>query len=232
METPSSTELVILGLLKRQPAHGYELVRTVRAQHMTEYIRVATSALYKALGRLEDQGCVTARAEREGNRPERQTYSITRKGEARLEKLLLDHLRASFEHSDSLSAALTFGDLASRDSVKDELRRRREMVVGSEEEAARLLTQVLLSNDRDVFFARLRVERWQEHLAAERRWLDHALASLGESGKPPAPVVEAELPAPSSLRERSATQEQTVSRRRGIHRPGWPRAMGREAGRE
>jgi DNA-binding PadR family transcriptional regulator len=181
---PSNIELVILGLLKRQPAHGYDLLRMVRMQHMSEYIRLAPSGLYKALARLQDQGCVTARTEREGNRPERQTYSITRKGEARLEKLLLDHLRATFEHFDTLSAALTFGDLVPREEVSEELRRRRDMVMGAQEEAARLLTDVLISPTQSFFFERLRVERWADHLAAERRWLDKAIASLtdGDDG--------------------------------------------------
>jgi DNA-binding PadR family transcriptional regulator len=181
VEAISSTELVILGLLKRQSAHGYELLRTVRRQHMSEYIRLAPSGLYKALARLEDQGCVTARLEREGNRPERQTYSITRKGEARLEKLLIDHLRGTFEHFDTLSAALTFGELAPREAVSEELRRRREMVMGAQEEAVRVLVHVLVPPSESFFFERLRVERWAEHLAAERRWLDRAIACLADS---------------------------------------------------
>jgi DNA-binding PadR family transcriptional regulator len=237
VETPSSTELVILGLLKRQPAHGYELLRTVRTQQMSEYMRVAPSGLYKALARLEDQGCVTARAERDGNRPERQTYSITGKGEVRLQKLLLDHLRAAFEHADGLSAALTFSDLAPREAIKDELHRRLEMVVGSEEEAARLLAEVLVPEGERFFFERLRVGRWAEHLAAERRWLEKAIASLNEAQHQPTldePVSKAEPDPPtrSHAHERPARVEEPVGRRRGGHKPGWPRAMGRDGGPE
>ena len=180
VDTPSSTELVILGLLKRQPGHGYELLRTVRNRHMSDYVRLAPSGLYKALARLQDQGCVTVRTEREGNRPERQTYAITRKGEARLEKLLIDHLRASFEHFDTLSAALTFGELAPRETVTEELLRRRDMVRGAQEEADRLLIHVLVPPEGGLLFERLRVERWAEHLAAELRWLDKAIACLTE----------------------------------------------------
>lgn len=194
MDAPSSTELVILGLLERQPAHGYELLRTVRMQHMSDYMHIAPSGLYKALARLEDQGCVTARSEREGNRPERQTYSITRKGEARLEKLLLDHLRAALDHFDSLSAALTFGDLAPREAVGDELRRRLEMVIGAQQEAARLLTEILVPPGDRFFFERLRVERWAEHLVAERRWLGKAIAGLDRDQHEPAPLTRTARP--------------------------------------
>src|SRR5436309_15343880 len=106
----SSTELVILGLLKRQPAHGWELLRTVRLQNMSEYIRVAPSALYKALTRLEDKGYVEARSERDGRRPERQAYSITRPGGARLQQFLQRRLQDAVDHSVSLPAALTCGE--------------------------------------------------------------------------------------------------------------------------
>ena len=175
----SSTELVILGLLKRRPAHGYELLRMVRDRHMSEYIRVAPSGLYKALARLEDQGCIVARVEREGSWPERQTYSITRRGQARLQKILIAHMRGKFDHSDALSAALTFGDLAQPEVLEGELRRRREMIVGSQQEAARLLAEVLAPAG-ETFLERLRVTRWAEHLAAELRWLDGAIASITE----------------------------------------------------
>ncbi len=174
-------ELVILGLLKRKPAHGYELLRTVRLQNMSDYIRLAPSGLYKALARLEDQGCIAARAEREGNWPERQAYSITPKGESRLQKLLLDHLRATSEYSDSLNAALTFGDAAPPAVVSEELHRRRDMILGAQEDAHQLLTEVL-PEAGDTFFARLRVERWAEHLAAEIKWLDRAIAYLDGKG--------------------------------------------------
>ncbi|TMD10141.1 MAG: PadR family transcriptional regulator [Chloroflexi bacterium] len=182
MVIPSSTELVILGLLRRKPAHGYELLRTVRVQNMGDYIRLAPSGLYKALARLEDQGCITARAERDGNWPERQAYSITSKGEARLQKLLLDHLRASSDYSDYLNAALTFGDAAPPAVFNEELHRRREMVLGALVEADRLLTKVLPEVE-DTFFARLRVERWAEHLAAEIKWLDRAIDASNDRSR-------------------------------------------------
>ncbi len=205
----SSTELVILGLLRRRPAHGYELLRAVRVRHMSEYIRVAPSGLYKALARLEDQGCVTARAEREGSWPQRQTYSITRRGEARLQKLLLAHLRGNFDHSDALSAALTFGELAPRLELERELRRRREMIVGSQQEAVRLLADILAPAE-ETFFERLRVTRWAEHLAAELRWLDGAIASVaaGMAG------TETATGGPQPANRRRLTRAATINGRR------------------
>ena len=176
MEGAPSGELVILGLLKRQPAHGYELLRQVRIRRMSEYIHLAPSGMYRALARLEDQGCVTARSERAGNRPERQTYAITGKGEARLQELLYEHLHSQVQNYDPLNAALTFGDLAPRRAVVNELRRRREMVAGEREEAEQILAQA--SARSALLFGGLVVERWVEHLGAEFRWLGKAIGQL------------------------------------------------------
>ncbi len=180
MEPPSSTELVILGLLKRQPAHGYELLRFVRLRRMSEYIRLTPSGMYKALARLEEQGCITAQAEREGHRPERQTYAVTPRGEARLQELLLDHLHATPDSVDPLNAALAFGELASRRALVQELRRRREIVAGEQEEADHLLEKTPVPLEQTLFL-RLVVDRWAEHLGAELRWLGKAIAHLEES---------------------------------------------------
>ncbi len=189
MEVLSSTELVILGLLKRQPAHGYELLRIARTRRMSEYIRLPPSGMYKALARLEEQGCVTAQVEREGNRPERQTYAITPKGEARLQQLLFNHLQAALDHFDPFNAALTFGDLAPRRALIKELRRRKEIITGTHEEAEQL--QAALTSSPQTYFSRLRVMRWAEHLKAELSWLDTTIADLeGNRGEQVPPETE------------------------------------------
>ncbi len=177
----SSDELVILGLLKRQPAHGYELLRTVRLRGMGEYIPLAPASMYRALARLEEQGCITAQAEWESDRPERQTYAITPKGEVRLQESLLDHLQAALDQFDPLNAALTFGDLAPRRAIIKELRRRREVIAGAREEAEQLRSQSLIPTNGPLTFSRLRADRWAEHLEAELKWLNKAIAELDES---------------------------------------------------
>ena len=178
METPSSSELVILGLLKRQPAHGYELYRIVRRQRMSEYIAIEPNQIYRVLARLEDQGYVMAQMGPEGTRPERPTYGLTSKGEARVAELLLKHLQVSPDNSDPFVAAITFGDLAPRQVLFDELRQRREIVLGAREDAEQLLEQSLARDEEGQSFARLRLDRWIEHLKAEEKWLDRAIAEL------------------------------------------------------
>jgi DNA-binding PadR family transcriptional regulator len=52
-------ELAILGLLKEQPRHGYELKKQL-AEVTGPFARVSFGSLYPALGRLEAQGAVQA----------------------------------------------------------------------------------------------------------------------------------------------------------------------------
>jgi hypothetical protein len=52
------------------------------------------------------------------------------------------------------------------------------MIIGAREDATQLLSRILVPPGEDIFFERLRVQRWAEHLAAELKWLDRAIASL------------------------------------------------------
>jgi hypothetical protein len=144
---------------------------------------------------------------------------------------VLDHLRAPCPHPASPSAALTSRLRWGAGGVGDELRRRREMVVGAEEEADRLLEDVLVSIGEQFFFARMRVERWREHLAAERRWLDRALASLDDAGRQPEPREAPEPPTRSEVPQHPTSVEEPTGSRRVTHRPGWPRTAKRDGGR-
>jgi DNA-binding PadR family transcriptional regulator len=76
---------VILGLLKAQPAHGYELLECFRSHsHLGRIWTMSTSQLYSVLNRLSQQGAVAGRAYEGKNAPMRVEYEITELGEYRL----------------------------------------------------------------------------------------------------------------------------------------------------
>jgi len=83
-----STRLVILGLLRRQPLHGYELKHIIE-ESMGDWTSIAFGSIYFALGQLAEEGLVEKVAtEREGGRPSRSIYQITAAGEAEFMRLL------------------------------------------------------------------------------------------------------------------------------------------------
>jgi DNA-binding PadR family transcriptional regulator len=78
-------ELAILGLLKEQPMHGYQLNRELSEQ-LGGLWRVSYGSLYPSLRRLERQGAITSE---QGTGARRKTvYAITPEGERLFLELL------------------------------------------------------------------------------------------------------------------------------------------------
>lgn len=76
---------VLLGLLKAQPAHGYELLEWFRSpQHLGRIWKMSTSQLYAVLKRLEESGLIAGRVLPGADAPSRTEYTLTKQGEARL----------------------------------------------------------------------------------------------------------------------------------------------------
>ena len=84
--------LLVLGLLKLQDMHGYQLGDLIdrRLKYLTD---LKKPTLYHLLAKLESAGLVTKTVSREGNRPERHTYRITDEGTARFDELLRKNLQ-------------------------------------------------------------------------------------------------------------------------------------------
>lgn len=81
-------ELAILGLLKDQPMHGYQLSREL-SESLGGFWRVSYGSLYPTLRRLERGGDVEAVASEEATVGRRkQVYRITEQGEATFLSLL------------------------------------------------------------------------------------------------------------------------------------------------
>ena len=83
-----STRLVILGLLRETPLHGYELKQIIE-QHMGDWTNIAFGSIYFALRKLDEEGFIERIAvEQEGRRPSRSVYEITDEGRAEFLRLL------------------------------------------------------------------------------------------------------------------------------------------------
>jgi DNA-binding PadR family transcriptional regulator len=73
-------ELAILGLLKEQPMHGYQLSREL-TESLGGFWRVSYGSLYPTLRRLEKDGSVQSVVDAEGRGRRKTTYEITEQGE-------------------------------------------------------------------------------------------------------------------------------------------------------
>jgi DNA-binding PadR family transcriptional regulator len=97
-----------LSLLVEEPMHPYEMYQLLIARHEDRLVKVRPGTLYHAVGRLEEQGLVAATGtDREGNRPERTTYTISAAGREAFTKRVQDMLSIPVNEYPSFPLAIS-----------------------------------------------------------------------------------------------------------------------------
>lgn len=76
---PGALELMVLQTLKRQPLHGYALVRTIQASSR-DLLQIEEGSLYPALQRMLKEGWVKARWLTSDTGRRVRVYEVTPKG--------------------------------------------------------------------------------------------------------------------------------------------------------
>lgn len=86
-------KLLLLGLLRRQEMHGYQLNEFID-NNLALCTDLKKPTAYYLLDQMSKNGWITAEAEQEGNRPPRKVYRLTPAGEAAFQRLLRENLSA------------------------------------------------------------------------------------------------------------------------------------------
>jgi DNA-binding PadR family transcriptional regulator len=191
-------DLAILGLLKEQPLHGYELKKRV-TETLGFVSGVSFGSLYPALRRLEDDGAIQSvdgagpplgsppmpatgsisgetavgrirRRTRQGRR-NRKAYRITDRGDARLHQLLVEEPVGNDERGFVLQFA--FCRHLPDDERLELLRRRRAEL---DDRLARVRDAEPGRDDR---YSRSLVEHRTESIARDLQWVDELIAAEG-----------------------------------------------------
>jgi len=116
-------ELLLLGLLREAPKHGYEIKTQIR-QILSIFAGVQLKSIYYPLRILEKKKLVLKRAGKPGRRPERFVYHLTLKGKKRFEELLSKSLLVLKRPQFSLDLSLYFLHYLKPISAKRRLRGR------------------------------------------------------------------------------------------------------------
>ncbi|MBI5302130.1 MAG: PadR family transcriptional regulator [Chloroflexi bacterium] len=164
--------LLVLGLLKLQEMHGYQLSDLIdrRLKYLTD---LKKPTLYHLLAKLEAAGRVTKSVSREGNRPERHTYRLTRAGEEQFTQLLEQNLRdahAAYFNDDI--GLLFLSEIAPADA-RAYLERKR---AGVDAHIAEIAGGLAAHQPHTPAYYTLRHHAL--HLQTERAWLDELLAQM------------------------------------------------------
>ncbi|MFC1804840.1 PadR family transcriptional regulator [Candidatus Omnitrophota bacterium] len=100
-----TNELLLLGLLKEGPKHGYKIKSKTR-EILSLFAGVDLKSIYYPLRVMERKGLVSKRISKKGKRPQRLVYELTSKGQTRFQELLnrsfLDFRRPQFSLDLSL----------------------------------------------------------------------------------------------------------------------------------
>jgi DNA-binding PadR family transcriptional regulator len=164
-----SRQLLLLGLLRQQEMHGYQLNEFIN-RDLASCTDLKKSTAYFVLNKMAEDGWINQEQAQAGNRPPRRVYSLSPQGEAVFQRLLRENL-ADFEASVFPGdAGLAFLDAIPAEEALDLLEKRRRSLAAAFE-AARAAPAHQGS-------FRLVIEHRIRHLQAELAWLDEVIAGL------------------------------------------------------
>jgi DNA-binding PadR family transcriptional regulator len=172
-----STRLVILGLLRDQPLHGYEIKHIIE-EHMGDWTSIAVGSIYFALGKLSEEGLIEMVAtEKAGNRPSRSVYQITEAGRAEFLRILREVWREPERQYFSIDVGLAFMNALPVEEIKGFLQSR----VGQLEENQKYLDshqQDQMGQPNVPASAAAIFEHSRAHAAAELAWTKELLEKM------------------------------------------------------
>ena len=156
-------ELPILGFLKEEPMHGYQLRKRLETVLGFAW-QPSFGALYPMLRKLEQRGFVIKAGAKKGLGPQKQVYSLTDHGLARLRVLLL-----SKQVPVGLPLQILFLDQLSAQERKDLLRQACQQRAETVERLKTERSKRVLSLNK---YQRLVLDYGLETLQREIAWLE------------------------------------------------------------
>ena len=162
--------LMVLALLREGDMHPYEMMRLMRQRRDDRLVAITNGTLYHTVGRLVRAGLLDeVGVDRDGNRPERTTYTLTAAGSDAVGEWVRREL-PRIDHPAEFRIALAEAHNLDRGEVVDLLRARMAGLTGE---------HLLHSGGRRSAVERavpeqflLELERTEVLLESELRWLD------------------------------------------------------------
>ena len=84
----ATIDLIVLGMLKKQPLSAYDIQKLVEYRNISKWVKISTPSIYKKVIQLEEKGLLQSVPVRENNMPEKAVYSLTDSGEQEFERLM------------------------------------------------------------------------------------------------------------------------------------------------
>ncbi|MFV9424151.1 PadR family transcriptional regulator [Microbacterium sp. S1037] len=168
--------VMILATLREADMHTYELVRLLKERRDDRLVPLQKGTIYHTVARLERDGLLAeVGVDREGNRPERTTYTLLDAGRQAVENWVRAELPQIDRQSD-FRVALSEAHNLERDEVVALLDQRRTMLEASIAEHRAGLESAADRDTPEQFLVEL--QRQAALLDAELAWQDSLRARL------------------------------------------------------
>lgn len=86
----STIDLIVLGILKKEPMGAYDIQKLVEYRNISKWVKISTPSIYKKAIQLEEKGLIKAEIVKEGKMPEKTVYSLTDTGNKEFEQLMFE----------------------------------------------------------------------------------------------------------------------------------------------
>jgi PadR family transcriptional regulator, regulatory protein AphA len=178
----SSSMEVLLGLLTIEPMSGYDLGQMIQ-ESIHHFWNESYGQIYPNLKRLASGGLVTRKTQKQKGKPDRNIYSITKKGRERLQRWLQVEPQPEVPRNELL-LKLFFGSNASPQTIRGYV----EQMIGREravlERFAFIEREVAKNADYpDAPYWQMALRFGQIELEAHMRWAEETLAALRKIDK-------------------------------------------------
>lgn len=170
--------LMLLALLAEGDMHPYEMIRLMRFRRDDRLVAITNGTVYHTVARLERAGLVAeVGVDRDGNRPERTTYTVTDAGTRAVAEWVRREL-ARTDRSAEFRVALAEAHNLPREEVLDLIAARRHALAAAQTALADGHRSAQSKGVPDQYL--LEVDRDEVLLAADLAWLDGLLVRLAD----------------------------------------------------
>ncbi|EGD54817.1 PadR family transcriptional regulator [Gordonia neofelifaecis] len=170
--------VMVLALLREGDMHPYEMVRLLKTRRDDRMVSVTNGTLYHTVDRLNQHELVAeVGVDRDGNRPERTTYTLTDAGR----DAVVDWVRAELPQNDrpaQFRVALAEAHNLEREETIELLSRRRDALAADLEGHRNGLRDAAGRGVQDQFM--VEVDRQADLIEVDLRWTERLLQRLAD----------------------------------------------------
>ncbi len=170
-----SKELILLGLLKEGPRHGYELKRIVD-EKISTFAPISAGSIYYTLKGLAKDGLVSMSRKRRGRYPEKEVYRITKKGEEKFKELLEKTCFNIKRLYRSMDIVLYFMNYLKPEEVIRGLRNRIGQIKGIREETKGIYAKI--RRERYPYYIQAIAQRNIRFMDKEIEWMEDFIKEI------------------------------------------------------